>query len=260
MPCSTTWAHSCSAVALLMRTMSTPKCFHKQSHGCSCQGSKATNHTLRNPLEVASGTHTSTHLILVHTPEPSGNCLRNLHQHTPEPSGTFRDLPPEPTPAHTGTLRNLPEPASGTFSCDPHRNTPELIWAEDPFSSCCWEKLRYFKFINMHPNQIFFTSLHPEKKKKKNPKSQKSEPQKPHGKNLTQFFVCPSSKSTASTLSWAIHTRQAWSCASWRPSCRRSRRREWPVITGEGLRTKIGKVGGGNKKSMGFWRSTEKSL
>ena len=104
------------------------------------------------------GNHTS-------TPEPSGTCLRNLHQHTPEPSGTFRNLPPEPTPAHagtlrkphqhsgtfrnlppeptpahTGTLRNLPEPSSGTCSCDPHRHTPELIWAEDPISLRCWGK------------------------------------------------------------------------------------------------------------------------
>ena len=83
-------------------------------------------------------------------PEPSGSCLRNLHQHTPEPSGTFRNLPPEPTPAHTGTLRNLPpeptpahagtllEPSSGTCSSDPHRHTPELIWAEDPVSLRCW--------------------------------------------------------------------------------------------------------------------------
>ena len=69
---------------------------------------------------------------------PSGTCLRNLHQHTPEPSGTFWNLPPEPTPAHAGTLRNLPEPSSGTCSCDPHRHTPELIWAEDPISLRCW--------------------------------------------------------------------------------------------------------------------------
>ena len=113
--------------------------------------------TLRNPLE------------------PSGICLRNLHQHAPKLSGTFRNLPPEPTPAHTGTLQNLleppsrthtgtvrnspepsgtclrnlhqhtpepsqtclqnlPEPSSGTSSCNPHRHTPELIWAEDPIS------------------------------------------------------------------------------------------------------------------------------
>ena len=107
--------------------------------------------TVRNLPEPASGTYTSTHQ---NSPEPSGtrNLPRNLHQHTPEPAGTytsntqelsgtcFRNLLPEPTPARTGTLRNLPEPASGTCSCDPHRNTPELIWAEDPFSLRCWGK------------------------------------------------------------------------------------------------------------------------
>ena len=110
-----------------------------------------------------------------HAPEPSGTlrnsgtlqnlpfrtCLRNLHRHTPELagtlrnlpslpleptpatpelSGTFRNLPPESTPAHTGSLRNLPEPSSGTYSWDPHRHTPELIWAEDPISLRCWGK------------------------------------------------------------------------------------------------------------------------
>ena len=112
-PCLTTWAHSCSAVVLPVWTMLSPKGVQKQSHGCSCQGCKATNHT---------GT------------------LLNLPQHwnSPEPSGTFRKLPPEPTPANTGTLRNLLEPSSGTCSCDPHRHTPELIWAEDPISLRCW--------------------------------------------------------------------------------------------------------------------------
>ena len=58
--------------------------------------------TLRNlPPEPASGTYTSTHW---NSPEPSGTCLRNLHQQ------------------HTGTLRNLPEPASATYTS----NTPEL--------------------------------------------------------------------------------------------------------------------------------------
>ena len=90
------------------------------------------------------------------SPEPPGTCLRNLHQHTPELSGTLRNNQhtPElsgtfrnlPTPGHTGTLRNLPEPASGTCSCDPHQHTPELIWAEDPFSLRCWGK----KSISKH--------------------------------------------------------------------------------------------------------------
>ena len=39
---------------------------------------------------------------------PPGTCLRNLDK-------------------HAGILRNLPEPSSGTYSCDPHRHTPELI-------------------------------------------------------------------------------------------------------------------------------------
>ena len=91
----------------------------------------------QNLPELASGTYTILHR---NSPEPSGTCLRNLHQHTPEPSGTLWNLPPEPTPAHARTLRNLPEPSSGTCSCDPHRHTPELIWAEDPISLRCWGK------------------------------------------------------------------------------------------------------------------------
>ena len=86
--------------------------------------------TLQN-LPRPSGTNRS---------EPSGTYVRNLRQHTPEPSGTFRNPAPEPTPAHAGTLRNLPEPSSGTCSCDPHRHTPVLIWAEDPTSLRCWGK------------------------------------------------------------------------------------------------------------------------
>ena len=70
--------------------------------------------------------------------EPSGKCLRNLHQRTPELSGTFRNLPPEP--ARAGTLQNLAGPSSGTSSCDPRPHTPKLIWAEDPISLRCWGK------------------------------------------------------------------------------------------------------------------------
>ena len=98
MPCSTTWAHFCSAMVLPMWTMSSPKGVQKHSHSCSCQGCKATNHT--------------------------GTLLNS-----PQPSGTFRKLPPEPTPAHTGTLRNLPEVASGTYTST-HWNPPE------PSGSC----------------------------------------------------------------------------------------------------------------------------
>ena len=85
----------------------------KQSHGCFCQGWKATNTTgtFRNLPEPASGTYTSTHR---NSPEPSGTASRNLHQHTPG--------------------------LSGTCSCNPHRRTPELLWAEDPISLRCWGK------------------------------------------------------------------------------------------------------------------------
>ena len=95
--------------------------------------------------ELASGTYT----IILHrnSPEPSATCLRNLHQHTPEPSGTVKNPPPEPTPAHARTFRNLPEPSSGTCSCDPHRHTPELIWAEDPISLRCWGKKRLMQIV-----------------------------------------------------------------------------------------------------------------
>ena len=131
------------------------------------------NHTRlphRNSLEPSEPCLRNLHQ---HAPEPSGTCLRNLHQHAPElsgtfrnpsePSGAFRNLPPELAgtlqnlqnlPEHASetytsartprnsptlcrTLRNSPEP-SGTCSCDPHRHTPELIWAEDPTSFRCW--------------------------------------------------------------------------------------------------------------------------
>ena len=172
---------------LPMWTMSSA--WSKQSHGCSCPGCRATNHTgtLRNLLNPASGIYTNTRrnssepsgtfrtLPLEPTPTRSGT-LRN----PPEPSktfrnqpcGTFRNLPPEPTPAcppepsgtclwnlhqHTrelsGTFRNLPEPSSGTCSCDPHRHTPELIWAEDPISLRCWgKKKKAFLLENMKSN------------------------------------------------------------------------------------------------------------
>ena len=110
-----------------------------------------TTHTIprqHTQFRNLTGTYTS-------TPDLSRTCLHqhelelpgtrrnlNLYQHThrnsPEPSGPCL---PEPTPAHTGTLRNLREPPSGTCSCDPHRHTPELIWAEDPISLCCWKNM-----------------------------------------------------------------------------------------------------------------------
>ena len=109
--------------------------------------------TLRN-LPRPSGTNLS---------EPSGTYFQNLriHRNPPKSSGTFRNLPPGPSPFYTGTVRNLPEPASGTYtstlrnlpepssgtcSCDPHRHTPEFIWAEDPISLRCWGKK--WKFLN----------------------------------------------------------------------------------------------------------------
>ena len=128
MPCLTTWApfllRSGVGVAHVDNVI-TKRC-SKQSHGCSCQGCQATNHT---------GT------------------LQNLPEPTPAHTGTLRNLPE--LASHTGTLRNLPELASGTYtsahrnppepsfgtcSCDLHWHTPALIWAEDPISVRCWGK------------------------------------------------------------------------------------------------------------------------
>ena len=100
-----------------------------------------------------SGTFRNLHQ---HRPELSGT-FRNLHQHRPELSGTFRNLP---TPAHTrtlepsGTLWNLPEPSSGTCSCDSHRHTPELIWAEDPVSLRCWGKMKIYENMILNKNEL----------------------------------------------------------------------------------------------------------
>ena len=153
MPCLATWAHSCFAMVLPMRTMSSPKGVQKQTHSCSCQGCKATNHTrtlLNLPKQWNSPEPSGTFRKLPPEPTPAyTGTLRNLPEiasrtYTLEPSGTFWKLLPEPTPAYTGTLRNLlPEPtpaqpSSGTCSSDPHRHTPELIWAEDPISLRCW--------------------------------------------------------------------------------------------------------------------------
>ena len=121
MPSLTAWASFC-AVVLPMWTMLSP--WSKQSHGCSCQGCKATNHT---------GTFRN-------LPNPTSWTYASIHRNPPQSSGTFRDLPPEPTPFYTGILRNLPEPASGTYtilqrnSAEPsgtrlrnlHQHTPEL--------------------------------------------------------------------------------------------------------------------------------------
>ena len=110
-----------------------PRGQNNQSHGCPCQGCKATNPTgtLHNLPNAASGTYTNTRRnssepsggtfrtlppepaptragTLRNPPEPSGTCLRNLPFYT----GTLRNL--TGTPADAGTLRNFPEP-SGTF-------------------------------------------------------------------------------------------------------------------------------------------------
>ena len=111
--------------------------------------------TFRNLPGLASGTYS---ILQRNSPEPSGTCLRNLHHFTKELSGIFRNPPLEPTPAHSGTLRNLPEPSSGTCSCDPHRHTPELIWAEDPISLRCWGKTA----TNLKQHETF-TSTPPKK-------------------------------------------------------------------------------------------------
>ena len=120
------WAPFC-AMVLPMWTMLSA--WSKQSHGCSCPGCKATNHTgtlrnLLNPLPTLAGT-------LRNPPELSEPCLWNLHQHAPELSGTLQNLPrpsgtnlSEPTPAYAGTVRNLPEPGSGTYTST-RRNSPE---------------------------------------------------------------------------------------------------------------------------------------
>ena len=120
MPCLTTWA------AFLLRSgvahvdnVITKRC-SKQSHGCSCQGCQATNHTgtLPNLPNSASGTYAPADRLA------SGTSLRNL---PPEPAparaGTLRN-PPESITAHTGTLRHLPELASTTYTST-HRNLPE---------------------------------------------------------------------------------------------------------------------------------------
>ena len=81
------------------------------------------------------------------TPAPTGT-LRNLLEPASRTyTSTHRNSPPEPTPAHTGTLRNLLEPSSGTCSCDPHRHTPELIWAKGPISLRCWVKSSYRSLV-----------------------------------------------------------------------------------------------------------------
>ena len=67
--------------------------------------------TVRNLLEPASGTYTSTHQ---NSPEPFGTCLQNLHQQTPELSGTLWNSPEPASGTYTSTRRPEPAPAART--------------------------------------------------------------------------------------------------------------------------------------------------
>ena len=123
------WQHGClffGAVVLPMWTILSPK--GVQNNHMAAPVKVASQQTIPElsgtfrtlppePILARTGT-------LRNPPEPSGICLRNLHQYTKEPSQTC--------------LPNLPEPCSGTSSCDPHRHTPELIWAEDPICLRYW--------------------------------------------------------------------------------------------------------------------------
>ena len=69
---------------------------------------------IADPVKVArQQTTPELSWTLRNPPEPSGSCLRNLHQHTLEPSGTFR------------------------------------IWAEDPISLHCWGKKQFWILLQM---------------------------------------------------------------------------------------------------------------
>ena len=126
-----------------MWTKSSPKGVQKQSHSCSCQGCKATNHT---------GT-------LLNLPK---------HWNSPWPFRTFRKLPPEPIPAHTGTLRNLPEVASGTYTST-HRNPPGNFWEvasrtfrklpPEPSGSCLQNLYTSTHWNPPEPSGTFFRNL-----------------------------------------------------------------------------------------------------
>ena len=116
---------------LLLSMLQTSGTCLRNLHRNSPEPSGTRLRNLRQHTAVLSGNHAG--LLR----EPSGTCLRNLHQRTPD---FFGNLPEPASGTYTSTHRNSPEPASGTCSCDPHRHTPELIWAEDPISLRCWEK------------------------------------------------------------------------------------------------------------------------
>ena len=135
MPSLTTWPPFCTVV-LPMWTMLSP--WSKQSHGCSCQGCKATNHTgtlqnlptglfgtVRNLPNPASGTYTNPRGTLQNPPEPTVRPTSGTsRQHTPEPSKILRNLPKLASGTYTILHRNLPEPASGTYTST-RWNSPE---------------------------------------------------------------------------------------------------------------------------------------
>lgn len=82
-----------------------------------------------------------------------------------------------------------------------------------------WFILQYqFHSVSQHPKPPF-----PRQKHHQIPRS--------HHQTLHHF----TSKSTASTWTWPMHTPQALSCASVRPTSLASKRKEWPVTSGEGL-------------------------
>ena len=97
--------------------------------------------TLQNPPEP-SRTFRNQPFGIFRNLLPPSVTYASIHRNPPKSSGTFRELA---SGTYTILHRNSPEP-SGTCSCDPHRHTPELIWAEDPISLRCWRKLVYFFF------------------------------------------------------------------------------------------------------------------
>ena len=77
------------------------------------------------------------------TPEPSGTCLRNLHEHTPEPSRTFRKPSGTSGTCLWNFLRNL------------HQQTPELA-GTGTYTSTHWSPtntLARTGTLRNHPHQ-----------------------------------------------------------------------------------------------------------
>ena len=105
MPCLTTWAFFLRSGFAHVDNVISP------CSKCSNNYMAPVNVAAPDVPNPASGPYTSTRNLPNlprNSPEPSGSCLRNLHQHTPELSRTFRNLPPEPASAtRTGTRRSL---------------------------------------------------------------------------------------------------------------------------------------------------------